>query len=108
MGIQTKKRSRAAARKAGVAPKSAPRRAATAYKFDTAAETMPRAQIARLQLRRLKASLSNAYEHVPFHRRRMKALGFEPGDLKRLEDLGGLPFTLKTDLRDHYPFGMFA
>ena len=45
---------------------------------------------------------------MPSHRRRLKALGFEPGDLKRLEDLAGLPFTVKTDLRDHYPFGLFA
>ena len=108
MGIQTKKASSAAARKAGARPKSAPKRAASAYKFDAAAETMPRAEIARLQLRRLKASLKNAYDNVAFHRRRMKALGFEPGDLKRLDDLAGLPFTLKTDLRDHYPFGLFA
>ncbi|MFH1044747.1 MAG: phenylacetate--CoA ligase [Pseudomonadota bacterium] len=79
-----------------------------AYKFDAAAETMPRAEILRLQLRRLKASVKNACDNVAFHRRRMKALGFEPGDLKRLEDLASLPFTLKSDLRDHYPFGLFA
>lgn len=108
MGIQTKTKLSAAANKAGTAPKSAAKRRAVAYMFDAAAETMPRAEIAKLQLRRLKASVKNAYDHVPFHRRRMKALGFEPGDLKRLEDLAGLPFTLKSDLRDHYPFGMFA
>ena len=99
---------RGTATKAGTARKVAPKRAAAAYKFDAAAETMPRAEISRLQLRRLKASLKNAYDNVAFHRRRMKALGFEPGDLKRLDDLAGLPFTLKTDLRDHYPFGLFA
>ena len=108
MSIQTKGKSAAAAKKAGVAPKSAAKRRTAAYMFDAAAETMPRAEIAKLQLRRLKASVKNAYDHVPFHRRRMKALGFEPGDLKRIEDLAGLPFTLKTDLRDHYPFGLFA
>ena len=108
MGIQTKAKSGAAAEKAGMAHKSAAKRGASAYMFDAAAETMPRAEIAKLQLRRLKASVKNAYDHVPFHRRRMQALGFEPGDLKRLEDLAGLPFTLKTDLRDHYPFGLFA
>jgi phenylacetate-CoA ligase len=69
---------------------------------------MPREEIARLQLRRLKASVKNACDNVAFHRRRMKALGFEPGDLKRMDDLAGLPFSLKTDLRDHYPFGLFA
>ena len=99
---------RRTATKAGAARKIASKRAAPAYKFDAAAETMPRAEIARLQLRRLKASLKNAYDNVAFHRRRMKALGFEPGDLKRLEDIAGLPFMLKTDLRDHYPFGLFA
>ena len=108
MGIQTKRKSSAAAKTAGVAGSSALKRGAKAYMFDAAAETMPRAEIAKLQLRRLKASVKNAYDHVPFHRRRMKALRFEPGDLKRLEDLAGLPFTLKTDLRDHYPFGLFA
>jgi phenylacetate-CoA ligase len=108
MAIQSKGTGRAAARKPGVARRTAPKRAAIAYRFDAAAENMPRAQIARLQLRRLRASLKNAYDNVPFHRRRMKALGFEPGDLKRLEDLAGLPFTLKTDLRDNYPFGLFA
>src|SRR5450432_578013 len=99
---------RSASTKARTARKVAPKRAAPAYKFDAAAETMPREEISRLQLRRLKASIKNAYDNVAFHRQRMKALGFEPGDLKRLEDLAGLPFMLKTDLRDHYPFGLFA
>jgi len=97
-----------AAAKAGAARRPAPKRAAPKYKFDAAAETMPREELAKLQLRRLKASVKHAYEKVAFHRRRMKAQGFEPGDLKRLDDLAQLPFTLKTDLRDHYPFGLFA
>jgi len=108
MGVLTKKSRSAAAKKPKALGKVASKRAAGAYKFDAAAETMPRAELARLQLRRLKASVKNAYDNVPFHRRRLKALGFEPGDLKRLEDIAGLPFTVKTDLRDHYPFGMFA
>jgi phenylacetate-CoA ligase len=108
MGVPTKKSRSAAVKNSNALRKVASKRAAQSYKFEAAAETMPRAEIARLQLRRLKASLKNAYDNVPFHRRRMKALGFEPGDLKRLEDLSGLPFTLKTDLRDHYPFGLFA
>ena len=107
MGNMTNGR-RSTSAKAGAARKVAPKRVAAAYKFDAAAETMPREEISRLQLRRLKASIKNAYDNVAFHRQRMKALGFEPGDLKRLEDLAGLPFTLKTDLRDHYPFGLFA
>ncbi len=108
MGIQTKGKSSAAANKPGAARKSAAKRAAKAYMFDRAAETMPRAELAKLQLRRLRATLKNAYDNVPLHRQRMKAQGFEPGDLKRLDDLAGLSFTLKTDLRDHYPFGLFA
>ncbi|TSA18194.1 MAG: phenylacetate--CoA ligase [Betaproteobacteria bacterium] len=108
MGVPTKKSRSVAAKKPNALRKVASKRAAPSYKFDAAAETMPRAEIAKLQLRRLKWSLKNAYDNVPFHRRRMKALGFEPGDLKRLDDIAGLPFTLKTDLRDHYPFGMFA
>ncbi|HUJ86495.1 MAG TPA: phenylacetate--CoA ligase [Burkholderiales bacterium] len=62
----------------------------------------------RLQLRRLRATLKNAAENVPLHRERMKAARIEPQDIRTLEDLRHLPFTVKTDLRDHYPFGMFA
>ena len=108
MGVPSKTRRSAAAKKPNALRKVASKRAKPSYKFDAAAETMPRAEIERLQLRRLKASIKNAYDNVPFHRQRLKAQGFEPGDLKRLEDLAGLPFTLKTDLRDHYPFGLFA
>ena len=108
MGVPTKKSRSAAVKKSNALRKVASKRAAPNYKFDAAAETMPRDELARLQLRRLKASVKNAYDNVPFHRRRLKALGFEPGDLKRLEDLAQLPFTLKADLRDHYPFGLFA
>ncbi len=108
MGVPTKKSRSAAVKKSNALRKVASKRAAPAYKFDAAAETMPRAELAQLQLRRLKTSIRNAYDNVVFHRRRMQALGFEPGDLKRLDDLAGLPFTLKTDLRDHYPFGLFA
>ena len=78
------------------------------YRYDRAAETMPRERLAALQLKRLKATVKNAYENVALHRKRMKRLGFEPGDLKSLADLARLPFTVKTDLRDHYPFGLFA
>ena len=108
MGVPTKKSRSAAAKKPNASRKVASKRAPPSYKFDAAAETMPRDEIERLQLRRLKASLKNAYDNVPLHRKRMKSVGFQPGDLKRLDDLAGLPFTLKTDLRDHYPFGMFA
>ncbi len=78
------------------------------YRFQPKAETMPRELLAALQLRRLRATLRNAYQNVPLHRRRMQERGVEPGDVKNLSDLARLPFTAKSDLRDHYPFGLFA
>ena len=76
--------------------------------FDREAETMPRAELQKLQLQRLRASLKNAYENVALHRERMKALKVRPQDMRTLDDVRELPFTLKSDLREHYPFGMFA
>jgi phenylacetate-CoA ligase len=78
------------------------------YRFEPSAETMSRPKIAALQLKRLRQTVKNAYDNVPLHRKRMRKIGFEPGDLKSLDDLSRLPFTVKADLRDHYPFGMFA
>jgi phenylacetate-CoA ligase len=78
------------------------------YRFERAAETMPREKIAALQLKRLRQTVRNAYDNVPLHRKRMRKLRMEPGDVKSLRDLTRMPFTVKTDLRDHYPFGMFA
>jgi phenylacetate-CoA ligase len=83
-------------------------RRAPAYFFDAAAETMPREKLAALQLRRLRRTLRNAYDNVPLQRRRLDAAGCAPEDVRSLQDLARLSFTLKTDLRDHYPFGMFA
>ena len=79
-----------------------------AWMFEPDAETMPRERLRQLQLRRLRATLRNAWENVPLHRKRMRALGIEPEDVRSLEDASRLPFTTKTDLRDHYPFGLFA
>ncbi len=84
---------------------SAPRRR---YYFEREAETLPRERIERLQLRRLKASVTAAYENVALHRQRMRARRLRPADIRTLEDLRRLPFTVKADLRDQYPFGMFA
>jgi phenylacetate-CoA ligase len=78
------------------------------YRFEPAAENMSRPKIAALQLKRLRQTVKNAYDNVPLHRKRMRKLGIEPGDIKSLQDLAHLPFTVKGDLRDHYPFGMFA
>ncbi|MFN3259415.1 MAG: phenylacetate--CoA ligase PaaK [Pikeienuella sp.] len=71
-------------------------------------EIASRDEIASLQLDRLKWTLRHAYENVPFHRARFVAAGVHPDDLKSLADLAKFPFTQKSDLRDHYPFGLFA
>jgi phenylacetate-CoA ligase len=76
--------------------------------FDKPAETLPRAALEKLQLRRLRATVKEAYENVTLHRNRMDAAGIRPRDMRSLEDLRQLPFTVKTDLRDYYPFGLFA
>jgi phenylacetate-CoA ligase len=76
--------------------------------FDTRAETMPREALAALQFDRLRATLRNAYDHVPLHKKRLDAAGVVPQEVRTLDDLRRVPFTFKTDLRDHYPYGMFA
>jgi phenylacetate-CoA ligase len=65
-------------------------------------------ELRSLQLERLKWSLRHAYENVPHYRKKFDAHGVRPDDLKRLEDLAKFPFTTKADLRENYPFGMFA
>jgi phenylacetate-CoA ligase len=71
-------------------------------------ETASRDEIAGLQLQRLKMTLMRVYEHVPHYRKAFDAKGVHPNDLKSLADLAKFPFTAKKDLRDNYPFGMFA
>ncbi len=71
-------------------------------------ETASRDAIAALQLQRLQWSLRHTYDNVPHYRRAFDAHGVHPDDLKSLEDLARFPFTTKADLRDNYPFGMFA
>jgi len=71
-------------------------------------ECMPREELQKLQLERLKNTVERAFYNVPHYRRVWQEIGFEPDDLKSLEDLRKLPFTYKTDLRDNYPYGMFA
>ena len=71
-------------------------------------ETASRDEIAALQLQRLRSTLQRAYDQVPHYRRAFDKGGVHPGDLKQLGDLAKFPFTLKQDLRDNYPFGMFA
>ena len=71
-------------------------------------ETASRDEIEALQLERLKWSVRHAYENVPFYREKYDAAKVHPDDLKELSDLAKFPFTTKQDLRDNYPFGMFA
>ncbi|MEU4213542.1 phenylacetate--CoA ligase PaaK [Streptomyces sp. NPDC026206] len=73
-----------------------------------AAEHMPREELTVLQLSRLRRTLRNAYDNVPFHRRSFDAAGLRPEDCRTLADLARFPVTTKADLREHYPFGMFA
>ncbi|CRL13064.1 phenylacetate--CoA ligase PaaK [Phaeobacter italicus] len=65
-------------------------------------------EIRALQLDRLKWSVRHAYENVPMYRERFDAAGVHPDDLQQLSDLAKFPFTYKNDLRDNYPFGLFA
>ena len=76
--------------------------------YDVEYETMPREALEAIQLRRLKATLERVCATVPFYRERMAAAGIAPRDIQRLEDIRHIPFTTKQDLRDNYPFGMFA
>ena len=71
-------------------------------------ETLPRAEMEALQLRRLRETVARVYERVPAYRAKMDAAGVTPDDVKTLGDLKRLPFTTKQDLRDNYPFGLFA
>lgn len=71
-------------------------------------ETASRDEIAALQLQRLKATLQRAYDQVPHYRQAFDSRGVHPDDLKQLSDIAKFPFTVKKDLRDNYPFGMFA
>ena len=71
-------------------------------------EIASRDEIEALQLERLKWSLRHAYDNVPFYKTSFDAAGIHPDDLKSLSDLSKFPFTVKTDLRANYPFGMFA
>ena len=71
-------------------------------------EISSRDEIAALQLHRLKWSLRHAWDNVPHYRKSFDAAGVHPDDLKALSDLSKFPFTVKSDLRQNYPFGMFA
>ncbi len=71
-------------------------------------ECMDRKELEQLQLERLESTLNRVYLNVPFYRKKFDAIGFNPDDLASLDNLGKLPFTAKSDLRENYPYGLFA
>ncbi len=71
-------------------------------------ECMSRDEMTNLQSARLRKMVDRVYHNVVFYRKKMQAMGIEPGDIKGIEDLYKLPYTTKEDLRDNYPFGLFA
>ena len=67
-----------------------------------------RADLEREQLKRLQWSVAHTYKNTPYYRAKCETAGVTPDDLKTLADLARFPFTLKSDFRENYPFGMFA
>jgi phenylacetate-CoA ligase len=82
--------------------------AADVFMLDRAAESMPREELAALQLYRLKQTVERAYARVAPVRRKLDAAGVAPEAIRTLRDLARLPFTTKADMRDNFPFGLFA
>ena len=71
-------------------------------------ECMSRDERANIQSERLRKMVERLYSNVPFYRKKFQEAGISPADIKGIEDLPKLPFTYKQDLRDNYPFGLFA
>ena len=71
-------------------------------------EAMPRPELQKLQAERLRRTVARVYQNVPFYRQKMQEAGIAPEDIQSVADLARLPFTYKQDLRDNYPFGLFA
>jgi phenylacetate-CoA ligase len=71
-------------------------------------ETLPRQALEALQLKRLKSTVERVYENVPFYKKVLDKAGIKPEAVKTLDDLRKLPFTYKQDMRDSYPYGLFA
>jgi len=76
--------------------------------WNEAKECMSRDEMRELQSARLKKVVDRVYHNVEYYRKKMQAVGIEPGDIKGVEDISKLPYTTKDDLRDTYPFGLFA
>jgi len=71
-------------------------------------ETMDREQLRELQSRRLREIVARNYHNVPFYKQKLDEAGITPEDIQSIDDIVKLPFTVKTDLRDNYPYGLFA
>ncbi len=76
--------------------------------FEPEIETMPLEELKKLQKKRLREVVKYCYENIPFYRKKFNEAGLKPEDIKGLEDLPKIPFTVKDDLRDHYPYGILA
>ncbi len=71
-------------------------------------ECMDREEMRKLQSIRLKRVVEHVYHNTPFYRKKMQEMGITPDDIQSIEDITKLPFTVKQDLRDNYPFGLMA
>ena len=78
------------------------------YNPVSAQDYLPRELLREIQLQRLQKIVAHEYEHVPVYRARMDERGVKPSHIKSLKDIALLPFMMKKDLRDTYPFGLFA
>ena len=76
--------------------------------FKPEVECASRDEMKALQTERLKKMVKNAYDNVPFYKQKLDEAGVSPDDIKSIDDITKLPFTVKTDLRDNYPYGLFA
>ena len=76
--------------------------------WNSAVEQMGRQSMEALQLERLKDVVFRAYNNVPHYRKKFDEINLKPDDIKSLKDIERIPFTTKEDLRDNYPYGMFA
>jgi len=79
-----------------------------ALMYNPQIEKMGQSEMESLQISRLHKTIETVYEKVPFYRNKFEELGIKPEDIKSLDDISKLPFTIKQDLRDNYPFGLFA
>ena len=76
--------------------------------FNEKMERIDREDLKKIQLERLKKTVERCYHNVPFYKERLDSVGMTPEKFTSLDDLKEIPFTTKADIRDHYPYGLFA